>query len=78
MYRNDPEKWKNADYDAYLTKVREIPEVADPAKIFIDDYNSKINLITDCYKKEIKTFNALKLGERKDILYNDLDLASFI
>jgi len=46
-YRCEPHKWKNANYDNFLFKIRDVPEEIDPAKIEMDDYTKQIKLVED-------------------------------
>lgn len=78
MYKSDPTKWRNLNYNNFLESIRDQPKIEDMKRIDIDEFTKKIELIKDEYKEEVDIFEQLQLGQDKKDVGNDIELLNFI
>ena len=77
-YRGDPEKWKNANYEKFLNGIREHPKVEDENRIEDDQFASQICLVSNDFFEDIEAYDFLKLGNREQKVFDDMQLDSVI
>ena len=77
-YRGDPEKWKNASYEKFLNGIREHPKVEDENRIEDDQFADKICLVSNDFFEDIEAYDFLKLGNREQEVFDDMQLDSVI
>ena len=77
-YRWDPSKYKNANYDNFISEIRKCPGIPDPQKLGMDEFNNNISLIENDFTDELNNFENLKMKGKQGEVYNELELLEII